>query len=86
VTDAVPRREGISASFVLSWLLGIVGSLLVAGIIAMLVSMGGVQSRLIDLEVTIRENKAERQRLDADLAGRLTRLEQAVSEMERSRR
>lgn len=73
--------EGYDASKVLTVVLGIVSTLIVAGVIAIITLLGNVGHRLTVLETSINENKDERRAQITELRDRVNALEREMREI-----
>lgn len=67
--------RGYDPSKVLTWILGVAGSLIAAGVIAMVAMMVSMGNRLTGIETTMAENRTERQKQFDNLERRVERIE-----------
>lgn len=68
-------QRGYDPSKLLTWILGIIGAVIAAGVIASVGMLIRTGDRLTKIETTITENRMERQGQIQDLRDRIERLE-----------
>lgn len=76
--------EGFTASKLLTIVLGGLATLVTTGVIAIIAMLVGMGDRLVRMETTIDQNKAERKAIDGNLERRVERIERDLYERRRN--